>query len=110
VFWSDQSPEARKRAVLEGLSRVFGSEALYPRSYFDHDWLLEPYIGGGYNCYAPPGVITAGYEKIDEPIGRIHFCGTEMAEHYEGYIEGALESAERAAKEVIAAFSQEETD
>jgi monoamine oxidase len=110
VYWSDQTPEARKRAVLEGLSRVFGSEALYPKLYFDHDWMTEPYIGGGYNCYAPPGVITAGYEKIDEPIGRIHFAGTEMAEHYEGYIEGALESADRAAKEVIAAFSQDDGD
>ncbi len=107
VYWSDQPAEARKRAVLEGLNRVFGNEALYPKSYFDHDWMTEPYIGGGYNCYAPPGVITAGYENIDEPIGRIHFAGTEMAEHFEGYIEGALESADRASKEVLAALSQE---
>ncbi len=108
VYWSDQPFEARKRAVLEGLARVFGDEALYPSMYFDHDWLTEPFIGGGYNCYAPPGVITAGYEAIDEPIGRIHFAGTETAQYFEGYIEGALESAERAAKEVIAALRQEE--
>jgi monoamine oxidase len=107
VYWSDQTFEARKKAVLEGLSRVFGREALYPRRYFDHDWLTEPYIGGGYNCYAPPGVMTAGYEEIDEPIGRIHFAGTETAQYYEGYIEGALESADRAAREVIAALEQD---
>jgi monoamine oxidase len=108
VYWSDQPFEARKRAVLEGLVRVFGDEAQYPSNYFDHDWLTEPYIGGGYNCYAPPGVITAGYEAIDEPIGRIHFAGTETAQYFEGYIEGALESAERAAKEVVAALRQED--
>jgi monoamine oxidase len=108
VYWSDQTVDARKRAVLEGLARVFGDEALYPSAYFDHDWLTEPFIGGGYNCYAPPGVITAGYESIDEPIGRIHFAGTETAQHFEGYIEGALESAERAAKEILAALSQED--
>jgi monoamine oxidase len=108
VYWSDQGFDMRKQAVLENLARVFGDEALYPSMYFDHDWQTEPFIGGGYNCYAPPGVMTAGYETIDEPIGRIHFAGTETAQYYEGYIEGALASAERAAKEVIAALSQED--
>ena len=108
VHWSDAGPERRKHAVLENLARVFGDEALYPSAYFDHDWQLEPFIGGGYNCYAPPGVMTAGYESLDEPIGRIHFAGTETAQYYEGYIEGALVSADRAARECVAALSQEE--
>ena len=108
VYWSDQGPELRKQAVLENLARVFGEEALYPSTYFDHDWQTEPFIGGGYNCYAPPGVMTAGYESIDEPIGRIHFAGTETAQYFEGYIEGALTSADRAAREVVAALRQEE--
>jgi hypothetical protein len=32
---------------------------------------------------------------------RIFFCGTETAREWIGYIEGALESGERVAKEVI---------
>ena len=52
--------------------------------------------------------MTAGYESLDEPIGRIHFAGTETAQYYEGYIEGALVSADRAARECVAALSQEE--
>jgi monoamine oxidase len=107
VYWSDQPFEARRKAVLEGLARVFGDEALYPSQYFDHDWQTEPFIGGGYNCYAPPGVMTIGYETMDEPIGRIHFAGTETAQYYEGYMEGALESADRASREVISALRQE---
>ncbi|WP_299427414.1 FAD-dependent oxidoreductase [uncultured Meiothermus sp.] len=101
VLWSDKPFEIRRRAVLEDLALVFGEEALYPRLYFDHDWLTEPFIGGGYQCYAPPGVMSAGFEEIRVPIGRIHWAGTETALHYYGYIEGAIEAGERAAKEVL---------
>jgi monoamine oxidase len=104
VVWSDQSPEARRAEVLEGLARVFGPEALEPVEYFDHDWLTEPFIGGGYSCYAPPGVVTAGFEHIAEPIGPIHWAGTEVASTWGGYVEGAIEAGERAAAEVLEAL------
>ena len=105
VDWSDKSFEERRAVVLQELSRVFGPEALTPIDYFDHDWLTEPFIGGGYSCYAPPGVMTAGYEQITAPIGPIHWAGTETARLYQGYVEGALESAERAVAEVIDALA-----
>ncbi len=101
VLWSDKPFEIRRRAVLEDLALVFGEEALYPKLYFDHDWLTEPFIGGGYQCYAPPGVMSAGFEELRVPIGRIHWAGTETAVHYYGYIEGAIEAGERAAKEIL---------
>jgi monoamine oxidase len=103
VDWSDQPFEARKAVVLQELAKIFGPEALNATSYFDHDWLTEPYIGGGYSCYAPPGVMTAGYESIPEPIGRIHFAATETGRVYNGYVEGALEAADRAVAEVLEA-------
>ncbi|GEM88221.1 flavin monoamine oxidase family protein [Meiothermus granaticius] len=101
VLWSDKPPTLRRRAVLEDLALVFGEEALYPTGYFDHDWLTEPFIGGGYACYAPPGVMSAGFEQLREPTGCIHWAGTETAVHYYGYVEGALEAGERAAAEVL---------
>jgi monoamine oxidase len=101
VLWSDKPFEIRRRAVLEDLALVFGEEALYPKLYFDHDWLTEPFIGGGYQCYAPPGVMSAGFEELRVPIGRIHWAGTETAVRYYGYIEGAIEAGERAAREVL---------
>jgi monoamine oxidase len=90
--------------VLDSLARVLGPEALHPIDYFDHDWLAEPFIGGGYSCYAPPGVVTAGLEDLAKPIGRIHFAGSETARAYQGYVEGALEAAERASHEVLTAL------
>jgi monoamine oxidase len=107
VFWSDRPLETRRRAVLENLAMVFGDEALYPKEYFDHDWLTEPFIGGGYQCYAPPGVMTGGFNELREPIGRLHWAGTETAVYYYGYVEGAIEAGERAALEVSQALEKD---
>jgi hypothetical protein len=48
----------------------------------------------------PPGVLTELGDAIRDPIGRIHFAGTETARVWLGYMEGALESAERVTEEV----------
>jgi monoamine oxidase len=105
ITWSDRPFEIRRRAVLSDLALVFGENALYPREYFDHDWLTEPFIGGGYQCYAPPGAMSGGFEELRDPIGRIHFAGTETAVMYYGYVEGAIEAGNRAATEVLSALT-----
>jgi monoamine oxidase len=100
ITWSDKPFEIRRRAVLSDLALVFGEDALYPRDYFDHDWLTEPFIGGGYQCYAPPGAMLGGFEELRRPLGRLHFAGTETAVRYYGYVEGAIEAGRRAAREI----------
>lgn len=37
---------------------------------------------------------------LRQPVGRIYFAGTETAMHWSGYMEGAVEAGERAAREV----------
>lgn len=37
---------------------------------------------------------------IRQPVDRIYFAGTETATHWSGYMEGAVEAGERAAREV----------
>jgi hypothetical protein len=37
------------------------------------------------------------------PVGRLHFAGTELATRWAGYMEGAIQSGERAAHEVLTA-------
>jgi monoamine oxidase len=105
VAWSDRPDDERRAVVLDNLAQVFGDEARTPLDYFDHDWLLEPTIGGGYSCYAPPGVMTAGYENLSAPIGFLHWAGTEMATVHQGYVEGSLHAAYRACDEVLAALA-----
>lgn len=46
-------------------------------------------------CLSPSRIIR-------EPVGRIYFAGTETATEWSGYMEGAIQAGERAAREVQA--------
>ena len=45
-------------------------------------------------------MLTAFGPALREPIGPLHWAGTETATKWNGYIDGALQSGERAAREV----------
>jgi monoamine oxidase len=50
-----------------------------------------------------PGVLFDFGPALREPYGRIHWAGTETAEVWNGYMDGAVRSGERAAAEVLGA-------
>ena len=43
---------------------------------------------------------------LRQPCGRVHWAGTETAVEWTGYIDGAIESGQRAAGEVAARLSE----
>ena len=49
----------------------------------------------------PPGLMTTYGHAIREPVGRIHWAGTETSTYWNGYMDGAVRSGERAAAEVL---------
>jgi monoamine oxidase len=52
---------------------------------------------------AGPSIAEAGTRKrARQPIGPIHWAGTETATEWSGYMDGAVQSGERAADEVLA--------
>jgi monoamine oxidase len=51
---------------------------------------------------AGPGVLTAHGPAIRAPVGKIHWAGTETSTYWNGYMDGAVRSGERAAAEVLA--------
>jgi monoamine oxidase len=55
-------------------------------------------------CFTAPGVLLDYGTAIRQPAGRIHWAGTETATFWNGYMDGAVRSGERAAKEVVAAL------
>lgn len=96
-------PQARRRAaVIDCFVRMFGPEAGNPRDYVDRVWAAEPWSGGCYAAIFPPGVWTSVGATLRTPEGRVHWAGTETASVWNGYIEGAVLSGERAAAEVMA--------
>lgn len=94
-------PEAERRAiVLKTIDRAFGT-APAPLAYVDKDWAADPWSAGCYVGVAPPGLLTRVGEALRRPCGRVHFAGTETATRWAGYLDGAIESGERAAAEVL---------
>jgi monoamine oxidase len=94
---------ARRAAVIEALERCFGPEAARPDAIFERDWAAEPWTRGAYSAYMPPGVWTRYGHALRAPLGPIAWAGSETAVEHAGYMEGAIESGERAAAEVLAA-------
>ncbi|KAG9485617.1 hypothetical protein GDO78_008614 [Eleutherodactylus coqui] len=90
-----------KIKICEYYAKVMGTEeALHPVHYEEKDWCKEQYSGGCYTAYFPPGIMTQFGSVIRKPVGRLYFAGTETATVWSGYMEGAIEAGERAAREV----------
>jgi monoamine oxidase len=51
---------------------------------------------------ATPGTLLAYGAALRPPVGRVHWAGTETSTYWNGYMDGAVRSGERAAAEVIA--------
>src|SRR6185503_7423099 len=62
-------------------------------------WALEPWSRGAFAVFRP-GQMTSMAPTIASPEGRIHFAG-EHTSTWPGWMEGALQSGERAAHEVM---------
>jgi monoamine oxidase len=43
-------------------------------------------------------------DALRRPVGLIHWAGTETAQRWHGYMDGAVESGQRVAAEVLAAL------
>lgn len=94
----------RRRAALGGLARVFGSRARDPVDYVETDWAAEAYTRGCPVGIAPPGVLTTYGRALRAPVERLHWAGTESSTYWNGYMDGAVRSGERAAREALAAL------
>jgi monoamine oxidase len=99
--WSAQPLSDRQRRVAGALKRYFGEEAGSFQEYRELDWGAEPWSRGCPVGGLPPGVLTHSFAHLRKPEGRIHWAGTESATEWIGYMEGAIQSGERAADEVL---------
>jgi monoamine oxidase len=99
--WTTLSAADRRAAVLGGFAAAFGDAALNPIDYFEFQWPSEQWSRGGPVGYAGPGVLLDYGTTIREPVGPIHWAGTEASTFWNGYMEGAVRSGERAAGEVL---------
>jgi monoamine oxidase len=96
----------RRELALRCFGKFFGDQALHPVEYVELDWTAEEYSRGCYGGRMGTGVWTRYARALREPVGRIHWAGTEVADEWNGYMDGAVRSGERAAKEALAALAE----
>lgn len=99
--WQILNESERRSAILSDLAAYLGDQALYPSTFDVMDWPANPWVGGGYAAFLPPGVWTNFGDAIATPVGRIHWAGTEIAERWPGFFDGAVRTGEAAAAAVI---------
>ncbi len=98
--WSDRSPAERRAQALKDIAVYLGEAALSPTDYVEEVWNNAQWHRGGYLSVPGPGVMTAFGPAIRAPIGRIHWAGTETADTWSGYVDGAIGAGEESAKTV----------
>lgn len=99
--------EERLKKICEIYAKVLGTDkALHPIHYEEKNWCEEQYSGGCYTTYYPPGILTQFGRVLREPVGKLFFAGTETATEWSGYMEGAVQAGERAAREILHAMGK----
>lgn len=97
-------PKERRQLVVDTLVKYFGPQAAEPFDYLEKDWAEEEFTRGCYGGRLGAGVWTQFGKALAEPTGRIHWAGSESAEVWNNYMDGAISSGRRAASEALAAL------
>jgi monoamine oxidase len=99
VKLSGLSDEERIKTAVSVIEKIFpGSSALIEQTATTA-WVNEPFTRGSYMAFAP-GEVTRHWKALFTPAGRLYFAG-EHATIYQGFMEGAVESGQRAAKNIM---------
>jgi monoamine oxidase len=82
--------------AVPGIGRDFAG-----RAWLD-DWTADRWARGSYAAFLP-GQITRYWATIARAEGGVHFAGEHTSVAYQGFLEGAVESGERCAREILGA-------
>jgi monoamine oxidase len=86
-------------AAAPGVSESFNGQA-----WLDA-WASDPWVGGSYAAFLP-GQYTTFWGTLGEPEGNLHFAGEHTSVFSQGFLNGAVESGNRAAIEVLTALAK----
>jgi monoamine oxidase len=93
-------PQAAGQAVIDEIARIRPAARGALELIGLHSWGADPCAGGAW-AYFRPGEVTRFGACVGAAHGRLHFCGEHLAIENRG-MEGAMESGQRAAAEVLA--------
>ena len=97
-------PGAVRRAqIIEAMVELFGEPARAVIDYADKDWPADD-LSAGCVAVMGKGAPDDCFSALRQPVGPVHFAGTETAVRWPHYLDGAIEAGQRAADEVLAAL------
>jgi monoamine oxidase len=94
--------DLRRKRVLRHLVHLYGERARHAIDYTDFSWGNDDFAPGGPNPAVAPKAWTTFGRFLREPVGLVHWAGTETADETSGTMNGAILSGRRAAAEVAA--------
>ncbi len=96
---SAMSDEERIETAVAEIERHFSGSSKLIENVATVAWLNEPFTRGSYMALAP-GDVLKHWKTLFQPKGRLFFAG-EHATPIQGFMEGAVESGQRAAATII---------
>ncbi len=107
--WAKQNRDERRQAVCEQYARAFQCNDMLTGccGYIEQNWSAEQFSGGCYTDIMPKELLSSLREQLCASCGnngQLIFAGTELATRFSGYMDGAVQSGERAAFEVITKY------
>ncbi|MCS0630528.1 FAD-dependent oxidoreductase [Telluria mixta] len=98
-------PNQAETELARIYAQAFGEEALHPVGYYEHDWGKAD--NWTLTCVSPmpPGFLTRYGKALHPPAGRLIWSGTETADIWAGYMDGAVRSGHAAALQALRAVS-----
>jgi monoamine oxidase len=98
--WAGRPFAERRAAALAQFARYTGPQALKAVDVFEKDWGREPWSAGGPVALPGPGTLSSFGGWMRRPHGLVHWGGTETSDYWAGFMDGAVRSGERVAREV----------
>ena len=99
---NDGDMQDRAATFVSQVDRIYpGSRDAFTKKVVRQHWPSSPFVLGSYTCYKP-GQYSTLADHVATSVGNLFFAGEHTSEDFNGYMEGAAESGERAAKEVLA--------
>ncbi|WP_238431876.1 flavin monoamine oxidase family protein [Streptomyces cavernae] len=95
AFTIDTALDFRNRGQVEAAVRKILPSATL-RSYTVCDWQADEFSLGG-PAFRQPHQLTKLHRAINQPFGKVKFCGDDLALGWVGYMDGAIESGLRVA-------------
>jgi monoamine oxidase len=102
ALWALSESE-RRAEVIKMLTTRLGPKAAKPLEVMERNWSEERWTRGCSCAHFPTGVLTQYGRLLREPVGRVHWAGTETATTSFGAMDGAVRSGERVCEEILAA-------